>query len=69
LNVVDNVSKAFLLDTEQTKGGGLGNIDRPLFYEHLRVRLYQRGLDQFQINGHDAILDEWENNYGHRDDR
>jgi putative chitinase len=47
----------------------MGNIIRGTFYEHLRDRLYQRGLDQSQIDGHDAILDEWETNHAHEDDR
>jgi putative chitinase len=69
LNVVDNVSKAFLLETGVMEGGGMGNFDRALFYRHLRDRLYPHGPDRSQIAGHDAILDEWENNYRHADDR
>jgi putative chitinase len=69
LNVVDNVSSAFLLDKQRTEGGGMGKIDKTFFYERLHDRLYRHGLDQSQIDGHAAILDEWGNNHAHDDDR
>jgi putative chitinase len=69
LNVVDNVSKGFRRDTGQREGDGMGKINRTFFYARLHGRLYQHGLDQSRIAGHDVILDEWENNHAHADDR
>jgi len=50
-------------------GWDMSRINRDFFFEHLHDRLYPRGLNQSQVDGHTAILDEWEANYGTQDDR
>lgn len=40
-----------------------------VFFGHLQQPLYPLGLDNSQIDGHEAVLDEWERNHAAEDDR
>ncbi|TCR93179.1 hypothetical protein [Rhizobium sp. BK376] len=47
----------------------MSKINRDFFFDHLHDRLYPNGLNQQQVDGHEAILDEWEARYSASDDR
>jgi putative chitinase len=47
----------------------VSKINREFFFDHLHDRLYPNGLNQSQVDGHEAILDEWEGKYSANDDR
>jgi putative chitinase len=44
-------------------------INREFFYSSVRNSLFHGKLKQAQVNGMNAILDEWEKNYSNGDDR
>ena len=44
-------------------------INRSFFFDHLGETLYRNGLKQSQVDGHEAILDAWEDRYAEKDDR
>ena len=44
-------------------------INRKFFFDHARADLFNGGFTQGQVNGLNAILDEWESNYKNKDDR
>lgn len=44
-------------------------INREFFYSSVRNSLFHGKLKQAQVNGMNAILDEWEKNYSNADDR
>jgi hypothetical protein len=44
-------------------------INRPFFYEQAKVTLFSGKFRQSQIDGLNAILDEWDKNYQKKDDR
>jgi putative chitinase len=46
-----------------------GGIHREFFFKQLRRTLFPNGLNQDQVNGLSALLDEWEAEYAHQDDR
>ena len=47
----------------------MSKINREFFFEQLHKSLYPKGLNQSQVDGHEAILDVWENGYDDKDDR
>lgn len=47
----------------------MSRINRDFFREHIQIGLFRKGLGEFQLAGHDAIIDEWENNHSNADDR
>ncbi len=47
----------------------MSRINREFFFEHLHDKLYPRGLNDAQVEGHDAVLDEWEQDHSAEDDR
>jgi len=46
-----------------------GRINRVFFFQHARAQLFGGSLNQSQVNGLTAILDEWERAHSARDDR
>lgn len=44
-------------------------INRKFFFEHSKNILFDGKFTQGQVNGLNAILDEWEKNYAKKDDR
>ncbi|MGO4439630.1 hypothetical protein [Rhizobium sp. RAF56] len=44
-------------------------INRDFFFDHLHDRLYPNGVSQPAVDGHEAILDEWETHHAASDDR
>lgn len=44
-------------------------INKPFFFDHARQTLFNGKLTQQQVNGLNAILDEWEVNHSQADDR
>ncbi len=44
-------------------------INRKFFFDHVRAFLFQGSLKQSQVTGLTAIMDEWEKNWGKKDDR
>ena len=44
-------------------------INRDFFFDHLHDRLYPNGVSQPAVDGHEAILDEWEAHHAASDDR
>lgn len=44
-------------------------INRKFFFDQAKTRLFGGSLSVKQVNGLTAILDEWEANYSHNDDR
>ena len=49
--------------------GQPGRIDRAFFFAQVRSAFAPRGLTQSQVDGMNAILDEWEKTYAGNDDR
>lgn len=47
----------------------MAKINRTFFFSHLDDTLYKTGLKQSQVDGHEAILDEWERTMAEDDDR
>ena len=45
------------------------SINRKFLYDEIRGKLFPDGLQQHQVDGIEAILDEWENKYSGNDDR
>jgi predicted chitinase len=45
------------------------SINRDFFFEHIREKLFPNGLNQSQVDGHNAILDAWERDHAADDDR
>jgi len=45
------------------------SINRAFFFDHIREKLFPTGLDQSQVDGHDAILDAWEKDHAADDQR
>lgn len=44
-------------------------INRNFFFEEVREKIFHKGLLQDQVDGIEAILDEWEKNHAKQDDR
>jgi putative chitinase len=44
-------------------------INRSFFFDHLGTTLYRNGLLQAQVEGHEALLDDWETRHAEKDDR
>jgi hypothetical protein len=44
-------------------------INRKFFYDHARLTLFDGSLRQSQVDGMNAILDEWDRAYARKDDR
>lgn len=44
-------------------------LNRKFFYDYTRQQLFNKKLKQSQVDGMNAILDEWETNYNKSDDR
>ena len=44
-------------------------INRKFFFDHARLTLFDGSLRQSQVNGMNAILDEWDRAYAKKDDR
>jgi hypothetical protein len=44
-------------------------INRKFFFDHAKLNLFGGSMNTKQVNGLTAILDEWEANYSHNDDR
>jgi putative chitinase len=51
------------------RGTEMSIINRDFFFDHLHDRLYPNGLNQSQVDGHAAILDEWQASHAAEDDR
>ena len=45
------------------------SLNRTFFFEHVRTRLFPKGMTQSQVEGLNAILDHWENGYAAKDGR
>lgn len=45
------------------------SINRKFFFDEIRGKLFPDGLQQHQVEGIEAILDEWEKKYSGNDDR
>lgn len=45
------------------------SINRDFFFDHIREKLFPNGLNQSQVEGHEAILDAWEKDHAGDDDR
>lgn len=47
----------------------MSKINRKFFFDHVRTSLFTGALTKKQVDGLDAILDEWEANHAKQDDR
>ena len=45
------------------------SLNRTFFFEHVRTRLFPKGMTQSQVEGLNAILDHWEKGYAAKDER
>lgn len=44
-------------------------INKKFFFDHIRLYLFGGSMNSKQVNGIITILEEWETNYAHNDDR